>query len=159
MESSIQSNAVSSDVLQLVGFQLDNEEFGINIKRIQEINRMPYITRVPNAPHYVKGVMNLRGKAVPVLDLRIRLMLENTEYTDDTRIIVVKMNDEVIGFIVDSVTEVIRLSKTNIEEPPDFLKTVDTEFIQSVGKIDGKLIIVLDLNKILSGELSTVETA
>jgi purine-binding chemotaxis protein CheW len=143
------NNIVGDDILQLVGFQLGNEEFGIEITQIQEINRMTFITRVPNAAPHVKGVMNLRGKTLPVMDLRIRLNLENTEYTDDTRIIVVKMQEEVIGFIVDSVTEVIRIPANSIEDPPDFLKTIDTEFIKSVGKIDDKLLILLDLNKIL----------
>ena len=149
-DTSTAGNSITSDdVLQLVGFQLGNEEFGIEITSIQEINRMPFITRVPNSPYHVKGVMNLRGKTVPVMDLRIRLSMDNKPFTDDTRIIVVKMETEVIGFIVDSVTEVIRLSKSNIEEPPDFLRTIDTEFIDSVGKIKGKLLILLDLNKIL----------
>lgn len=151
------SNTVKTDVIQLVGFQLGEEEFGINITSIQEINRMPYITRVPNAPQHVKGVMNLRGKTVPVMDLRVRLSMVSNEYTDDTRIIVVKMKHEVIGFIVDSVTEVIRLSQNQIESPPDFLKTIDTEFIESVGKINGKLLILLDLNKMLTYDENEVD--
>ena len=143
---------LTDETIQLVGFQLGNEEFGIDITIIQEINRVPYITRVPNAPPHVRGVMNLRGKTLPVMDLRIRMNLSASEYTDDTRIIVVKMRDDVIGFIVDSVTEVLRIASGSVEEPPDFLKTIDTEFIQSVCKINNKLLILLDLNKIIDKE-------
>ena len=159
MSETVEENKkAKEDVFQLVGFQLGEEEFGINITSIQEINRMPYITRVPNAPIHVKGVMNLRGKTIPVIDLRVRLSMEITEYTEETRIIVVKMKHEVIGFIVDSVTEVIRLSQNQIESPPDFLKTIDTEFIESVGKINGKLLILLDLNKMLVYEMEEIDS-
>ena len=137
------------DIHQLVGFRLDEEDFGIDIHQIQEINRMTDITRVPNAPDYVKGVMNLRGKTVPVMDLRSRLDLKQKEYDDDTRIIVVTINKEIIGFIVDFVTEVIRIPYDKTEPPPDFIKSIDTDFIKAVGKVNNNLIILLSLEKIL----------
>jgi purine-binding chemotaxis protein CheW len=145
----LKSDDQQDDIHQLVGFRLDDEDFGIDIHQIQEINRMTDITRVPNSPKYVKGVMNLRGKTVPVMDLRIRLDLAQKEYDDDTRIIVVTINKEIIGFIVDYVTEVIRIPYNKAEAPPDFIKSIDTEFIKAVGKINNNLIILLSLEKIL----------
>ena len=95
------------ELLQLVSFNLDEEEFGVDILKVREINKMLQITRVPNSPHYVEGVINLRGRIIPVVDLRAKVGLEKKSYNKDTRIIVVEIADKTIGFIVDKVSEVL----------------------------------------------------
>ncbi len=103
--------AIGEDLIQLVSFNIGEEEFGVDILKVQEINRMVEITRVPNAPEYVEGVINLRGKVLPIIDLRNRLKMPPKEYDKNTRIVVVELESKVIGFIVDSVNEVLRINK------------------------------------------------
>ncbi len=142
----------SSKLLQLVSFQVGEEEFAVDILKVQEINRMVDITRVPKSPHFVEGVINLRGKVIPIIDLRKRLRVTNTEYSRQTRIVVVDIEGKVIGLIVDAVSEVLRLPAETIEPPPHMVSNVDVEYIKGVGKLDDRLIILLDLNTLLSKE-------
>jgi purine-binding chemotaxis protein CheW len=140
----------SSELLQLVSFKIGNEEFGVDILKVQEINKMVPITKVPNSPPFVEGVINLRGKVIPIIDLRTRLGMVKIEQNKDTRIIVVDVESKIIGFIVDSVSEVLRVPASITEAPPEIVSGVDSEFIKSVGKLEDRLLILIDLNKILS---------
>ena len=139
------------ELLQLVTFNIGKEEFGVDILCVQEINRMTHITKVPNAPYYVEGVINLRGRVIPVIDLRLKLKIEKKEYDKNTRIIVVEVENKTIGFIVDSVNEVLRIPASLTELPPDMVSSVESEFIKSVGKLEDRLLILIDIQKIIKG--------
>jgi Chemotaxis signal transduction protein len=145
------NNAAESNVLlQLVSFTIGEEEFGVDILKVQEIIRMVNITQVPNSPSYVDGVINLRGKVIPIIDLRARIGITRREHNNSTRIIVVDLDGRTVGFIVDSVSEVLRIPR-NITEPPPALTTgIDSAYITSVAKLEDRLIILLDLEKVLT---------
>ncbi|MFP4369757.1 MAG: chemotaxis protein CheW [Bacteroidota bacterium] len=151
----------NNELLQLVSFNIGTEEFGVDILKVQEINRMVEVTRVPNAPEYVEGVINLRGKVIPIIDLRKRLGMQDKDYDKDTRIVVVELETKVIGFIVDSVNEVLRINKSITEQPPPMVAGIDSEYITAIGKLEDRLLILLDLEKILTGreqkELDEIE--
>jgi purine-binding chemotaxis protein CheW len=142
--------ASHEDLLQLVSFNIGEEEFGVDILRVQEINRMTHVTRVPNAPEYVVGVINLRGKVIPIIDLRLRIGLQKKIYEKDTRIVVVEIDNKVLGFIVDSVNEVIRINKNIAEPPPPMVSGIESDFITAIGKLKDRLLILLDLRKVIS---------
>ena len=144
-----------SELLQLVSFLIGSEEFGVDILCVQEINRMLQITKIPNAPKYVTGIINLRGRIIPVINLRSRLGLAVKEEDSNTRIIVVEVNGSTIGFIVDSVKEVIRITGDITEAPPEIVTGINSEFIKAVGKLPDRLLILIDIEKILS--ISEVE--
>ena len=149
---------MADEILQLVSFNVGTEEFGVDILRVHEINRMTEITRVPKTPHFVEGVINLRGKIIPIIDLRKRFGMETKEQDQSTRIVVVEIDGQTIGFVVDSVSEVIRLPMANIDDAPDLVTGVDADYIQGVGKLEKSLIILLDLEKVLSKtELDNVD--
>jgi purine-binding chemotaxis protein CheW len=156
-------NTRSNDLIQMVSFVIDREEFGVEILRVQEIIRLVEITRVPHAPAFVEGVINLRGKIVPVIDLRKRFHLATRDADKDTRIIVVELADRVVGFMVDSVREVIRVDRDVIEPPPDLAIGIDAHYITGVAKLDDRLLIILDLDEVLTAEeehaLGDVRTA
>ncbi len=136
----------SVEMHQLVSFQLGPEEYAIDILGVQEIIRLVEITHVPNAPHYVDGVVNLRGKIIPIINLRNRFGLSSTEPTKDTRIIVVEVARLILGFMVDSVEEVLRLPEDLIEPPLSTGRGSADEFHRGVGRVDGRLLILLDLD-------------
>ncbi len=150
MSDELNSKGSSSELLQLVSFKIGNEEFGVDILKVQEINKMVPITKVPNSPAFVEGVINLRGKVIPIVDFRTRLGLERVGQTKDTRIIVVDVESRIIGFIVDSVSEVLRIPVNITEAPPEIATGINSEFIKSVGKLEDRLLILIDLDKILS---------
>lgn len=141
-----------SDLLQLVSFKVGNEEFGVDILKVHEINRMLKITKVPNTPNFIEGVVNLRGRIIPLVDLRTRLSIEKKTHDNKTRIIVVDISGNTIGFIVDEVNEVLRISKEIIEDPPELVSNVDSDFITSVAKLEDRIIILLDLENLLKKE-------
>ncbi|WP_407307306.1 chemotaxis protein CheW [Desulfosporosinus sp. SB140] len=134
---------------QLVTFSLGSEEFGVNIMLVQEIIRIPPITRVPKAPSYVEGVINLRGNVIPVVSLRNRFGMDRVEETDLSRIIVLQVDSKVFGIRVDGVTEVLRLDSESIEPPPPVALGMDSQFIRGVGKIGDRLLILLELEHIM----------
>lgn len=140
----------TDELLQLVSFNIGKEEFGMDILKVQEIIRMITITKVPNSPEFVEGVINLRGRVIPVVDLRIRLGMEKIEYGKNTRIIVVEIEGKTIGFIVDSVSEVLRIPKSITEPPPSIVAGIRAEYITAIGKLEDRLLILLDLEKILA---------
>ncbi|MEN6413169.1 MAG: chemotaxis protein CheW [Veillonellales bacterium] len=139
----------SSDEIQLVVFKLGREEYGISILQVQEIKRMTDITRVPRTPDYIEGVINLRGSVLPVIDLKKRLDLPHQDDTEDTRIIIVKVEDIAVGMIVDAVSEVIAISRENIESPDTVVGGVSTKYLSGVGKQDNRLLILLNLEAII----------
>ena len=137
-------------------FTLDNEEYGIGILKIKEIIGMMPITAVPQTPDFVKGVINLRGKVIPVVDLRLRFGMEEIEYNDRTCIIVVeimgKTGNITIGIVVDSVSEVLSIKEDEIEETPTFGTRLNTEYILGMAKMSGGVKILLDIDKVLTSE-------
>ena len=135
---------------QLVTFTLGGEEYGVDIMKVQEIIRLQNITRVPQMPGFIEGVLNLRGNVIPVIDLRKRFNLALTEQTAHTRIVVINVSGRTLGVIVDAVSEVMRLSDDQIEPPPQVISGIGHEYLEGVGKVQGRLIILLDLDKILS---------
>lgn len=149
-EKAINDHGIGEELLQLVSFNIGDEEFGVDILKVQEINRMVQVTRVPNAPEYVEGVINLRGKVIPIIDLRRRLHMKDKQYDKDTRIIVVELEAKVIGFVVDSVNEVLRIKKNITEPPPKMVSGIDSDYITAIGKLEDRLLILLDLERILT---------
>jgi len=146
-------------ILQLVTFKLEDDEFGVDILKVQEINRMMNITKIPNAPDFIEGVINLRGKIIPIVDLRKKLGFPSKEYDKATRIIVIELEGIVLGFVVDSVSEVLRIPRNTIEPPPSIIRGIESEFIEGVGKLEDRLLILLELKKIFtSAEHKTMET-
>jgi purine-binding chemotaxis protein CheW len=137
---------MSEESLQLVTFRLGNEEFGIDIKKVQEINRMIEITRIPNAPEYVEGVVNLRGKIIPIVSLGKKLGFGEAERDKATRIMVVEIEGTILGFIVDSVSEVLRIQDPKIEEPPSITGQTDAAYIEGVINLADRILILLDLS-------------
>lgn len=145
----VEQRGQNETVFHLVTFQLGREEYGIEISSVQEIIRATDITPVPGAPSHVRGVINLRGKIIPVVDLRSRFGLPRAESSDAQRIVVVELRDKRIGMLVDSVSQVIKISSGVVETMPEEATTMDDNFIKGVGKLDNRLIIILDLNSSL----------
>lgn len=147
---------------QYLTFVLSQQLYGVPIGAIREINRMSEITPVPKTPSFVAGVMNLRGKVIPVVNLRKKLNFEPIETTKETCIIVIEAFDGQVGMIVDSVSGVIELASNQIEPTPNLGNLVDTEFVLGMGKIENKVIVLIDIVKVLSNhqinELTVRET-
>ena len=137
------------DELQLIVFSLAQEEYALPITKVQEINRLVAITKLPQTPNFMEGIINLRGQIIPVIDLRKRFALAMAEYTDDSRIIIVTIGGQTAGIIVDSVAEVVRLQSDHIEPPPKSF-TIDSQYIEGVGKLGDRLLILLNLDRTLS---------
>lgn len=137
---------------QYVIFKLGNEEYGVDIMKVKEISEYRESTKVPNAPYFVDGIINLRGEIIPIINLKKRFNIENKGVNSDTRIIVININDKNVGFVVDEASQVLRIDEKNIEQAPEIIVGVDRQYINGVGKIDDKIVILLDLEKILSDE-------
>jgi purine-binding chemotaxis protein CheW len=137
-------------------FLLDSEEYGIPIQKIKEIIGIMDITGVPRSPSFIKGVINLRGKIIPVMDLRLKFELRQKEYNQRTCIIVVELGSagatRLMGIVVDAVSEVVNIQKSEIELPPQYGNLVDTAFLTGMGKVKGKVILLLDIEQVLSNE-------
>lgn len=143
------SSQQSSALMQIVSFHVGAEEFGLEILRVQEIIRVKELTRVPNLPPYVEGVINLRGSVIPVISLRRCFALESRSSDKQTRIVVVEMRSGVLGFVVDSVSEVLRIP-TETVEPPPLLGKVEREYVSGVGKLENRLLLLLDVDKLIT---------
>lgn len=138
---------------QLVVFAVGDEEFGVEISQVREIVRLVQITYLPKAPDFIEGVVNLRGQVLAVIDLAKRLGISSKPRGETTRIIVVEVGGNTLGMIVDSVSEVLRLSSEYVEEVPSLVETeVAEQYIRGVGKLKDRLLVLLDLNKILTSE-------
>ncbi len=139
--------------LQLVVFSVSSEEFGVEIMNIQEIIRMTNITKIPQAPAYIRGIINLRGRIIVVINLNVIMGMESKEQDENTRIIVASIGETVMGFVVDSVSEVIRLQQKEVEPAPSAIADrIGTEYVLGVGKLDNRLLILLNLDKILGAK-------
>ena len=144
----------SDEQLQLVSFVVADEEFAVDILSVHEINKMMELTRVPQSPPEVEGVINLRGRIIPVVDLRRKFGMPESERTDQTRVVVVEVRGRVIGFIVDSVNEVLRIRSSIVDTGAQMTASINADFIAGVGKLSDRLLILLDLPKLFGhGEL------
>lgn len=137
--------------IQIVGLRIGRETFGIPIALVREIVRVPEITSVPNAPSYVEGVINLRGKIISVIDLRKRFGDPNLGLTKKTRVVVVEIENRTVGLVVNSASEVLKLAPSDIEPPSAVFPDGEMDYVTGVGKLKDRLIILLELNKILKG--------
>lgn len=144
-----EKEAAVGEVLQLVSFNVGDEEFAVDILHVKEINRMLEVTRVPNVPEYVEGVVNLRGRVIPVIDLRLRFGMPRRQHDKHTRIIVVEVSGRVVGFVVDAVREVLSIPRSVTEPPPNLLGARPHEYITAVGKLEDRILILLDPEKVL----------
>lgn len=138
--------------VQLVTFMVGGEEFGLDVFSVHEILRWQGVTSVPRAPAFVEGVLDVRGAVVPVIDLRRRFEVRDFAYDDDTRIILVEFNGERLGLVVDSVLEVLRAPETAISAPPAYIRGLAAEFVRGIVRLEGRLVILLDLDRILSSD-------
>lgn len=151
--SKVALNASSNDsIVQWVTFRLAGENYGINVMQVQEVLRVSEIAPVPGAPHYVLGIINLRGNVVTVIDTRIRLGLPTTEVTDATRIVIIEGSKHVVGILVDCVAEVVDLRASEVESAPNVGNDESSNYIQGVASRDDELLILVDLNKLLTDE-------
>ena len=148
------STAQSSDdpMLQWVTFRLDNETYGINVMQVQEVLRYSEIAPVPGAPSYVLGIINLRGNVVTVIDTRQRFGLDSAEVTDNTRIVIIEADKQVVGILVDSVAEVVYLRQSEVETAPNVGNDESAKFIQGVCNKNGELLILVELDKMMTEE-------
>lgn len=149
------STAKKSDdnpVLRWVTFRLENEKYGINVMQVQEVLRVTEIAPVPGAPDYVLGIINLRGNVVTVIDTRKRFGLQSKDVDDATRIVIIEADEQVVGILVDSVAEVVDLRISEIESAPNVGTEESAKFIQGVASQEGELLIIIDLNRLLTDE-------
>lgn len=151
-QRNVAENVAGDEVLQWVTFQLENETYGINVMQVQEVLRYTEIAPVPGAPEYVIGIINLRGNVVTVIDTRSRFGLPSAEETDNSRIVIIEAETQVIGILVDSVAEVVYLRSSEIDTAPNVGTEESAKFIQGVSNRDGQLLILVDLNKLLSDD-------
>ncbi|MBI9078383.1 MAG: chemotaxis protein CheW [Pseudodesulfovibrio sp.] len=137
------------ELIQLVTFSIGEEEFGVDILQVQEIIRTMEITNVPRAPEFIEGVINLRGKVIPIVDMRRRFGLQSKEHDKCTRIIVIENDMIIVGFVVDSVSEVLRIPANSVQPPPPVVAGMDSEYIDGVGKLGERLLILLNMDSLL----------
>lgn len=144
--------------LKVIVFQLKDEEYGVPVGQVQSIERMQHITRVPKVANFVKGVINLRGVVTPIIDLRKRFGIEEIEYSESTRIIIVGVNDMEVGLIVDAANDVIDIPDGAVEPPPEVVGSIEAEYLKGVAKLEKRLLILLNLDKVLnSEEINSIE--
>ncbi|KGX93151.1 chemotaxis protein CheW [Pontibacillus halophilus JSM 076056 = DSM 19796] len=146
---------------KVIVFQLKNEEYGVPVNQVGSIERVQHITRVPNSPDFVKGVINLRGIVTPVVDLRTRFGLEELEHQENTRMIIVQMDQMHVGLVVDAANDVIDIPQEAIEPAPEVVGSVEADYIKGVAKLEKRLLILLNLDKVFSNaevkQLQSVE--
>ncbi|MDR6123780.1 purine-binding chemotaxis protein CheW [Bacillus sp. SLBN-46] len=141
--------------IKVIAFKLGNEEYGLNIDHVQSIERLSHITRVPNVPHYVKGVTNLRGNVIPIIDLQSKLELGEAQYTDNSRVIIVKYENIELGLIVEKTSNVFNVSSEAIEAAAS--SGFQTDFFEGIAKYEGRLIILLKIGELVKTEASESE--
>ena len=136
---------------EFLTFTLGTEEYGIEILKVQEIRSYEQVTKIANAPEFIKGVVNLRGTIVPIVDMRIKFNLGAADYTQFTAVIILNVARRVLGMVVDSVSDVIALGSEQIRPAPDFSSSFDVEFITGLGTVDERMLILVDIEKLMSG--------
>jgi purine-binding chemotaxis protein CheW len=155
-----QEKAAAGASRELLTFTLGNEEYGIDILKVQEIRGYDAVTTIANAPEFIKGVVNLRGIIVPIVDMRIKFKLGKVTYDDTTVVIILNVANRVVGMVVDGVSDVITLKAEQIKPPPEFGSSLDTRYLQGLGTVDDRMLILVDIEKLMtSRELELVETA
>lgn len=141
-------------------FTLGNEEYGIDILKVQEIRGYDQVTRIANTPNFIKGVTNLRGVIVPIIDLRIKFAQDDVEYNDNTVVIVLNFEQRVVGIVVDGVSDVLSLTAEQIRPAPEFAVTLSTEYLTGLGALGDRMLILVNIEKLLSSEeMALVESA
>jgi purine-binding chemotaxis protein CheW len=143
---------IRDNLSQLISFTVGEEEFGLEILRVKEVIRIREITRLPRAPSFVQGIINLRGDVIPIIDLREKFGLEHHDYTSMTRVIVVDVDGQLIGMVVDSASQVVRIPADQIEPPPPIVGGLSAEYVKGVGKLDDRLVILVNIDRIISSE-------
>ncbi|MGM0824425.1 MAG: chemotaxis protein CheW [Pseudomonadota bacterium] len=152
--------ATEADNREFLVFSLGEEEYAIDILKVQEIRGYENVTRIANAPDFIKGVTNLRGVIVPIVDLRIKFHLENVEYGGQTVVIVVNVADRVVGIVVDGVSDVMTLTPDQIKPAPEFGVTLSSDFLSGLGSLDDRMLVIVDIDKLLtSEEMALVDSA
>lgn len=160
----IDSMSVDGDSQQFLTFMLAGEEYGVDILRVQEIKGWDSVTKIPNTPAYIRGVINLRGTIVPIIDMRLRFNLEQLEYGPTTVVIVVKVNSEggksrTMGIVVDGVSDVYNINQSDLKDAPDFGTAVDTNFVSGLTTVNDKMVILLDIDNMCnSAELKIIDS-
>ena len=164
MSTAIQDNMVSenhrtegSGTMQLVSFRLAQEEYGVEITKVQEIILMGEITRVPQTPAYIKGLINLRSTVIPVIDLRTLFGLPEGEVSSESRIMVMQVGTKTVGIVVDAVDEVLRISSDQIAPPPPTVANLGNEYLDGLAEMDDRLLILLNIDKILSDQQEVLD--
>ena len=157
-EQTVMEQEQSTRAGKYLTFALADEEYGLEILKVREIISMSEITSIPKTPEYVKGVVNLRGKVIPVIDLRLKFTMDEIPYTDETCTIVVNVNEVEMGIIVDHVSEVLDIASGDIEDAPEFGASVNIDFILGMGKAEGRVTILLDISKVISaGDIAALQ--
>jgi purine-binding chemotaxis protein CheW len=153
-------NTLMNDgVLEALAFKLGNEEYGIKILQVQEIRGYESVTRIASAPEHVKGVVNLRGTIVPIVDMRIKFKLGEPTYNQFTVVIILNIQDRVVGMVVDSVSDVISLTADQIKPAPD-MGALNTDYVVGLGTVDERMIILVDIDRLMSSEdMGVIDTA
>ena len=152
MEMTESPTGVSGDNRQFLTFALAEEHYGVDILKVQEIKGYTAVTKLPNTPDYLKGVLNLRGTIVPIVDLRLKFGMAPTEPTSFTVIVVVNVQERVMGFLVDGVSDVLEFSAKDIQPPPELGNKVDITFVSGIGNSNDHLVTLLDVDRVLSDE-------
>jgi purine-binding chemotaxis protein CheW len=148
----------SASRLEVVSFTLGDEEYGIDIQKVQELRGYDAVTRIANTPDYIKGVVNLRGTIVPIIDMRIKLALGNPTYDQFTVVLVLNIADRIVGMVVDSVSDVITLTAEQIKPPPAMGSAIDTDYLIGLGTLDDRMLILVDIERLMtSDELVQIE--
>ncbi|KQY52731.1 chemotaxis protein CheW [Lysobacter sp. Root494] len=144
---------------EFLTFALGSEEYGVDILKVKEIRGYDAVTRLPDAPDYIKGVINLRGTIVPVIDMRLKFRLERAEYTALTVMIVLNVADRVVGMVVDSVSDVVQLSGEQVRAVPEIGATIDRQFLTGIGTLDERMLILLDIERLMASTEMGLVTA
>lgn len=155
-----QQIGLTTDGSQFLTFQLGEELYGVDILRVQEIKGYTAVTKIPNTPPHIKGVLNLRGTIVPIVELRTKFGMPTIDYTMFTVIVVVVVREKIMGLVVDAVSDVLNIDKKDIQPPPQFGASVDVSFLNGIGKSGDKLVALLDMDRLLSeGDLREASAA
>ena len=151
-QDTIQNIAMADDARELLTFRLGQEEYGLNILNVQEIRGYDAVTKIANSPAFLKGVINMRGVIVPIIDMRIRFNLGEATYNEFTVVIILNIGDRVIGMVVDAVSDVTSLKAEQVRPAPDFGTVLDTAYIDGLATVDERMIIVIDIEKLMTAE-------
>jgi purine-binding chemotaxis protein CheW len=148
----MQSTAAHTEMLQLVTFKLAGQKYAVDILKVQEINNMKEITAIPNSPPFLEGAINLRGKVIPVLNLRKKFSFEDKATDETCKIVIMDVRGIIMGLIVDAVSDVLRINRDVVEPPPPVSSNISTEFIAGIAKLPEGLVILLDMDRLLGDE-------